>query len=699
MGVLRKALLLAITAGAMTVSGSRNGPITVGARGELSPQKLYSAQSKEHYLSTEDFTYIRPGFHMAINGVTIGTDNKPLVDLSFTDDLGQPLDRLGKVTPGALSASFVIAWLNPDTFDYTSYINTTATAAPPSTMVGNKATQATSDSGGTWTDLDIGHATYKFGKAFPAGFDATKTTTLGIYATRNTTAIVGKSYYANAEFDFRPDGQTVTAKWDLIRNDACNTCHDPISAHGGSRQDVKLCVLCHNPGSTDPDTGNTVDFKVMIHKIHRGENLPSVVAKKPYVIIGHSQSVNDYSTVAFPQEIRNCTTCHSAAASGAPAWYTQPTRAACGSCHDDLDFSTGVGHAGGPYNDDAACVSCHAPQGDREFDASIQGAHTVPLKSKQLKGFNAKIVSVDNTTPGSKPTVKFQLTNGDGSAVDPSTLGSNLNLILGGPTVDYGTGQNPPAQPFRERADKSAFDGTTATYTFTNAIPANATGTWVASIEARRTVTLSPAPIKGPATVTEGATNPIFYIAVTDSQPVPRRTAVDLASCNKCHDRLALHGGQRFAIEECVICHNPNGTDASFRPADKGPVESIDFKRMIHRIHTGENLTQDFTIYGFNGSVNNFNEVRFPGDRRDCQACHVAGGYVVSEIPPAGRLSTLTLRDYFTPMGPTTTACLGCHDDQAPAAHAFVMTAPFGESCAACHGQDADFAVDKVHAR
>ena len=120
---------------------------------------------------------------------------------------------------------------------------------------------------------------------------------------------------------------------------------------------------------------------------------------------------------------------------------------------------------------------------------------------------------------------------------------------------------------------------------------------------------------------------------------------------------------------------------------------------MIHRIHSGENLTQDFTIFGFGGSVNNFNEVRFPGDRRDCQQCHVAGAYVVADIPPTDRLSTITLRDYFSPQGPTSAACLGCHDDRAPAAHAFVMTAPFGESCAACHGQDGDFAVDKVHAR
>ena len=39
---------------------------------------------------------------------------------------------------------------------------------------------------------------------------------------------------------------------------------------------------------------------------------------------------------------------------------------------------------------------------------------------------------------------------------------------------------------------------------------------------------------------------------------------------------------------------------------------------MIHRIHTGEELTQDYTIYGYGGTPYNFNEVLYPGDRRNC---------------------------------------------------------------------------------
>jgi OmcA/MtrC family decaheme c-type cytochrome len=704
MGVMRKALILAIAAGALAVSGSRNGPITVGPRGELSPQALYSKYSKEHYLSVEDFTYIRPGYHITVNSLTIPADLKPLADVSFTDDLGQPLDRNGVLTPGTLSASMVLAFYDGTTRNYAAYTTRVQTSAPPSTTPGVKATQASADSGGTWTDLAVGHSTYKFKTALPANFDPTKTTTLAIYGTRSTTAIVGKDYYANTEYDFRPDGQAITESWDMIRNDACNTCHNPLSAHGGSRQDVKLCVTCHTPTTVastpniDPDTGNAIDFKVMIHKIHYGENLPSVQAGTPYVIIGFNQGINDFSSVALPQDIRNCTTCHAAPAAGAVNWYIYPSRSVCGSCHDDVNFDTGANHPAGAFADDSACASCHAPVG-REWDASIQGAHTVPFKSTQLKGVKAQIVSVTNTAPGQKPTVVFNLTQNDGTPIPPSaftttnsdgTTSSGLNLIMSGPTTDYAV---PPQ--IRERADAAAPSGSNYSYTFTNAIPSDSTGkgTWGFSIEARLTVTLNPAPRLGPTSVKDAAFNPVVYAPVTDSAAVPRRLVVDIDKCNACHDKLMLHGSNRLNPQECVFCHNPNANDGNTPP------ESIDFKRMIHKIHRGENLTHDYSI-----GDTSFNDVRFPGDLRDCQSCHTTdpsgtGTEQVSETPPPGLLATATPKDWYTPMQHYATACLACHDTQSAAAHAFVMTAPFGESCATCHGPDADFSVDKVHAR
>ncbi len=704
---LRRLAIFGLTAAGVAVPfrraivGGSNPAVVSGRRSLMTSPAAYATGARERYLTTDQFGYIRPGFNITINSVTIPADRQAVVDFSLTDDLDQPLDRAGKVTPGVISMSFILAWWDPVLRQYTSYTTRQDTSLSTSPFPNVTVTQAGADSAGSagFTDLALGHATYRFKTVLPASYDQTKTTTLGIYATRNLTDILGKNYYANVEYDFRPDAQAFTDKWDMIAQAACNSCHNPLSAHGGSRQDVKLCVLCHSPQSVNPDTGNTVDFKVMIHRIHDASNLPSVVAGTPYQII-NSHGFSDFSTVVFPQDIRNCTKCHAAPATQAANYYTFPGQAACGSCHDNLNFATGANHQGGIQVGDSHCASCHVPQGDAEFDASVIGAHTVPFKSKQLKGLDAEILTVTNAAPLQNPTVTFKLTNGDGTPVDPASLpasGGSLNVVLGGPTVEYSF-----FPPFREDASKGAFNGTVVTYTFTHAIPADATGTWSASIEARRPVQIdggtnadgSPRPLS----VTEGAINPVFAVLVTDTTPVARRQIVSLDKCNQCHDQLRLHGEQRFVIEECVICHNPNGDDSARRPAANLPTESISFQRMIHRIHTGENLEKDFIIYGFGGSVNNFKEVRFPGDRRDCEKCHVNGS---QQVPlPLTNLPVIhTENDWYHPVQTTAAACLGCHDSREAAAHAFVNTAPFGEACGACHAPDDDFSVDKVHAR
>ena len=126
------------------------------------------------------------------------------------------------------------------------------------------------------------------------------------------------------------------------------------------------------------------------------------------------------------------------------------------------------------------------------------------------------------------------------------------------------------------------------------------------------------------------------------------------------------------------------------------PPQSIDFRWLIHRIHTGEDLTVDFTVYGYRSSVHNYNDVVFPGDLRACATCHIDGSYNVPT--PEGSQAVHTDRSYYTPTQPAGAACLACHSTVDAAAHAYVNTAPFGESCASCHGPDRDFSVDSVHA-
>ncbi|MGZ8810799.1 MAG: OmcA/MtrC family decaheme c-type cytochrome [Thermoanaerobaculia bacterium] len=668
------------------------------AAAPAAPAKLQVTPNQlEYYLTDDGIAYIRPGLKITVKSVTIGSDRKPVVELFLTDSLDQPLDRLGKTTPGAISLSFILAWYNPATRQYLSYTTRTQTTPPTSPRPGVSAVQAGTDANGRFNDLETGHVTYTFATVLPATFDQTKTTTLGIYSTRNLTDIVGKNYYFNVEYDFRLDGAKVTDKWDKFNQPAsCNNCHDPLALHGGSRQDAKLCALCHQPQTIDPDTGNTVDLKVMVHKIHFAPNLPSVIAGTPYVIIGNQQSVHDYSHTTYPQDARNCDNCHvgtnpAAVPAQSTVYLTNPSRDACGSCHDDLDWKTGANHPAGAQADDSACANCHVPDSGVEFDASIKGAHTLNAQSKQLKGIKATIVSVSDAVPGKKPTVVFSLKNTDGSAIDATKL-TTFSPIQAGSTNSYSWYRRDNALA---TATFNATAGTT-TYTFLDAIPADATGSWTFSADIRRTVLLKRGDGKPDISYRESTINPIKYVSLTGGTPVPRRTVVTIAQCNSCHDALSLHGGQRNTTEECVICHNPIANDQ--RAASAGTPESISFQRMIHRIHTGEELTQDYTI----GTNNNFNEVLFPGDRRNCAKCHAGTSYTLPL--PTGIASVITLRDYFSPQGPGTAACLGCHDNQDAAAHAYLNTTTFGgttpaEACATCHGRGKDWDVAKMHAR
>ena len=118
--------------------------------------------------------------------------------------------------------------------------------------------------------------------------------------------------------------------------------------------------MCHTPQTINPDTELTQDMKVLIHKIHMGSSLPSVQAGTPYRI-WHRGAWSDFSAVVFPQDIRNCTACHSAKAGQPNNWKTNPSMEACGSCHDDVNFATGANHSDAKIVqiDNKSCSTCH----------------------------------------------------------------------------------------------------------------------------------------------------------------------------------------------------------------------------------------------------------------------------------------------------------------------------------------------------
>jgi OmcA/MtrC family decaheme c-type cytochrome len=397
------------------------------------------------------------------------------------------------------------------------------------------------------------------------------------------------------------------------------------------------------------------------------------------VIIGNSQSVHDYSEIGFPDDLRHCEACH---VQSGPQKATQAevvykaTKAGCGSCHDNVNFTTGANHVNLPASD-AQCANCHIKQGELEFDASIIGAHTIPRFSRELGGVVLKVLKVDNAAAGKNPTITFSLADKKGNPLRPNQL-SRLNFRINGSTADY-------AYPVISESALTA-GGANGTYFWTTIapLPATAKGTWGISMEGRRDVVIM-AGTTQQQTVRDTGLDDTFFFSVDGSRVTPRRQVVTTEKCNACHYQLAFHGDARNTVENCAFCHNPVTTAGTGAAA-----VSINFPLFIHRIHAGHELTREYKI---GNTV--YNEVGYPGALKNCAACHVNG----SENLPlkAGLVNVNDPNGPINPLPPTSAACSGCHDSIGAASHMLANTTRLGESCATCHGVNADLSVARVH--
>ncbi len=207
---------------------------------------------------------------------------------------------------------------------------------------------------------------------------------------------------------------------DIVQTVTCNGCHGTttdtkLALHGGGRTDVEYCVTCHNPGSKDANSGNSVDFTVMIHKIHAGSTLAN-----GYMIYGFRNTLHDYSNVNFTKQLDDCTGCHTGGGADEDNWSSVPTREACGSCHDDVNFDTGANHATGivvPGNE--FCSQCHPAT---NFPTAVEMVHHGAVRKTEAdlytgagNGFIFNDVSLD--AAGTALTIRYSVVR-DGVPMD-----------------------------------------------------------------------------------------------------------------------------------------------------------------------------------------------------------------------------------------------------------------------------------------
>ena len=556
--------------------------------------------------------------------------------------------------------------------------------------------QAGSSNQGELTNLGGGN--YSFTLASPLDsfadipFEADLTHRIGIDL-RNVT-IMGQQLSNRLSGDSWFDVQPSTGATEgiptrrIAAQENCASCHaNELRFHGGPRQTMEYCVTCHIDSDRDAGTGNSLGMTVMMHKIHMGPNLI-----EPYGIVSNRTGrLSDYSNVTYPQDVRNCTTCHDPANPDTPQaeWVdNRGTAEQCASCHDNLSYNdwglTNLNreHAAGAQPN-ATCAACHSKAGLMESNLE---AHTIQSQAT-ARQFKYNVLEVTNTAEGDSPVVVFSITDptNDDEPYDmtthPAFSGSatGLGISIVWPNTDFTNVANddgtdvtgrPVAQAARimvATANNSdlppyVFDNGDGTYTLDTALLDNpivvpsttpALGSGSVLMEGRLSGDFSGQ--VGVFTDQQVVTSTLKPFAITDAEPKPRRVVVSLEKCQDCHnvnDGLAFHGNNRSDNNEaCAACHNPNSTDLFRRPIDPDGVAdgvneaaadfleeaSVNWAYMIHAIHSPNIRENVYVAYGFGGTPHEYGGVTYPAREGDCLACHMEGTYA---LPLEGVLGT-----------------------------------------------------------
>lgn len=686
-----------------------------------------------------------------ITSAALNDNNQAVVDFQLTDGRGLAITDLVIDNIRFVIAKLQGSPLGNFTGTWQSYINDIEIPTPGVGPATDPKLQADSERDGEFTNNGDGTYSYVYAtsltdldqtlldQAASEGLD------LGFEPDRTHRVVIqfdgNPQDTANPHYDWVPaTGATVADgifTMDIAATANCNRCHDPLGIHGGNRREVKYCVNCHNAGSTDANSGNTVDMKVMIHKIHMGENLPSVQAGGEYAIWGFGDRKHDYSGLVYPQDIRNCVNCHVGTAGSVEGdglvptdqgdnWAEVPTRTACGSCHDDVNFDR---HAGG-NPDDSRCASCHSATGPA---GTVQFSHRIELEQAR-ETLLAEILHVDNSMPGEQAAVTFTISNPQTGEPydlknDPIFTADGARLAIGVAwnTVDYtNTGNQGDNASQVQNQDVASFtENGNGSYTaiMPVAIPDGslppgvaASGSGVATVEGHPIIELDQNNdgTDESTSVPVGDARKFFSIDEADGEPKDRRVSVKLDNCLTCHSTLILHGSNRADnIDSCVSCHNPRNTDKRVRetainpPTDGKDEESLDFKTMVHGIHAPsirENALQIVGFGGFSTHVYDEEHVHYPGDLSNCVACHTDAGFRLPLATGVLGTTTDTGDDRADPADdvvttPETAVCASCHDDSLARAHmeqdgngsfnttqAAIDSGEVVETCSVCHG-------------
>jgi OmcA/MtrC family decaheme c-type cytochrome len=389
--------------------------------------------------------------NVAVTSASASVDGTATVDFSVSDKDALPVTDL----TGAL---FTIARLEPpaggESFSrWVPYIYQaeTVTGNEFPNPSGTQADQAFYEMNGVLTNHGDGSYNYVFATnlssvvtpvaAEAVGYDRTRMHRIAVLAG----GLSGPT--GDAVFDFVPDGSPLVLTRNIVTTEACQKCHGlELPAHDGTSRSVESCVTCHAPRSLDAQSGESLDFKVLIHKIHAGGELPTIpgpdgiVWDDPatptdesadngtYALWGDNNVKHSWWKSRFPAVLANCAKCHQGVGAEVDNWKTVPSRDACGSCHDQIDFAVGTNHLVSQAND-TVCTACHPSEGS---STAVTDAHDWTVKDE--RNIPEFTVDMSLSTPGNgvyfvageTPVVSLVIKE-NGTSIDHTTVVQDLD--------------------------------------------------------------------------------------------------------------------------------------------------------------------------------------------------------------------------------------------------------------------------------
>jgi OmcA/MtrC family decaheme c-type cytochrome len=660
-----------LTAGLAGCSGgsSGSGPLAPGESGPTGPGGTGGATAPAYVLMP------------VITSVSVAS--APVVNFTLADSAGTPYTG---ATLAGNGFRFVLSQLAPP-----------ASGGKSSTWTQLAYERSSSNNLGTLVNHGGGEYTYTF---------STNVTADARYAPSRTTRVAFQLSTPSADngvYTWRPtDGATTGIdSREIVSTKTCNSCHDDLEGHT-NRRETQFCVLCHTPDLG----GGAAYFPYMIHQIHAGKGEWG-------------------AGIEFPQAVSNCQTCHVVGDAATPQsdnWETVPNAAACGSCHDDVDFVTGANHAAGAAADDS-CIECHGP------DAAIANGRLRVARAhenRQLKyssTFKLEIVGVEGVlqdgsagaaagkvSPGEFARVTIRVSNPEtGTAYDvldpagpfgglPGATSTRLQAKVNWSNQDYSNYQSgaldrdghlePGYATTVDFLAGGVTDNGNGTFTKTASVPvpaAKITGSGTVFLVARPAMQLDTDPVTG------DPVNGYVYVdaggaafAITDAAAVGRRSVVNFENCNDCHKKVgnAAHGGTYAANNDagfvCLSCHGPDRSCPEFDAAGNPvPVAGVlDMKYMIHAIHSGNYNSCGHDLTGV---------TPYPGKLNNCEGCHEPDTYYPVDSTKVLGTTLLNGADIANPeldinISPNKAVCTGCHTDDALKAHMWYQGASSNET-------------------